>query len=310
VTEGINLSGKVTIVTGASSGLGVESARVLALRGAHVVVAVRDVKKGEETVQNLVSQSEGKLNSNQFEVSALDLGSFQSVKDFASRFLASGRPLNILLNNAGIMATPTLQLVEGYESQFATNHLGHFLLTVLLAPALVKGAPSRVVSVSSVAHKRSNVHLDDINFSNRPYEKWSSYGQSKTANILFAIELNKRLASKGVQAFSLHPGGIMTGLQVNVSKDEMRAMGWIDENGNLNSRFKTIPQGAATSLYAATSPDLDGKGGVYLEDNQISHIDPKDPKVFGGWSDHAKDEQAAARLWEISEKATGVSLTV
>jgi len=306
VSEGVDLSGKVAIVTGASSGLGVETARVLALRGAHVILAVRDVAKGEAVVKELVT---GGLPASRLEVSALDLGSFASVREFAARFLASKRPLNLLINNAGIMAVPSLQLVEGYEAQFATNHLAHFLLNVSLAPALVAGAPSRVVSVSSVAHKMGSVDIDDINFEKRGYHKFLAYAQSKTANILFAREFNKRLSGKGVQAYSLHPGGIMTGLQVYLPKEEMIAFGWMDQDGKMNDRFKSVPQGASTSVYAATSPALEGKGGAYLEDNSIA-VPATPENRFGGQVEYSKDDNLAARLWELSEKATGVSLAV
>jgi len=303
ISQGIDLKGKVAIVTGASSGLGVETSRALALRGAHVILAVRDTKKAEPFLEQIKKST----NNDNVEIMRLDLGSFDSVREFAKQFLAKNVPLNILINNAGIMAVP-YTLIEGYESQFATNHLGHFLLTTLLLPALIQGKPSRVVSVSSCAHKRMAVDFDDINFE-KGYDKWKAYGQSKTANVLFALEFDKRYRDKGVSAFALHPGGIMTGLQSSLSKEEMQAMGWFDKDGVPNERFKTVEQGASTSVYAATSPELNGKGGLYLEDCAESTT-PPELYPFVGWSEHAKDMKAAQRLWELSEKATKHTPTV
>jgi len=276
----------------------------LALRGAHVILAVRDVKKAEPFLETIKKST----HNDKVEIMRLDLGSFDSVREFAKNFLAKNVPLNILINNAGIMAVP-FSLIEGYESQFATNHLGHWLLTTLLLPALIQGKPSRVVSVSSCAHKRCGVDFDDINYEKAGYDKWKAYGQSKCANVLFALEFHKRYHDKGVSAFALHPGGIMTGLQSSLSKEEMLAMGWYDKDGNLNERFKTIEQGAATSIYAATSPELNGKGALYLEDCNESTIDPT-LYPFVGWSPHAKDMVAAGKLWELSEKATKHTPTV
>jgi len=299
VSQGIDLKGKVVIVTGGSSGLGQESSRVFALRGAHVILAVRDVKKGQ-VVADEIKLSTG---NSQVEVLQLELSSFASIRTFAQAFKDKGLPLHVLLNNAGIMAVP-FQLISGYESQFATNHLGHFLLTNLLAPILVASAPSRVVCLSSVGHRRSPIRFDDINFEKEGYQKWTAYGQSKTANILFAKELQKRLGPKGVTAFSLHPGGIMTGLQSSLSKEEMTAMGWLDENGNPRGGFKTIPQGSATSVYASIVPGLESIGGAYLEDC-AECVKPayQTADQIGGVAAHANDLEAAARLWELSEKA-------
>jgi NAD(P)-dependent dehydrogenase (short-subunit alcohol dehydrogenase family) len=304
ISQGIDLKGKVAIVTGASSGLGVETSRVLALRGAHVILAVRDTKKAEPFLEQIKKST----NNDKVEIIRLDLGSFDSVREFAKQFLSKNLPLNILINNAGIMAVP-LNMIEGYESQLATNHFGHWLLTTLLLPALIQGKPSRVVSVSSCAHKRLGVNFDDINFEKQGYDKWKAYAQSKTANVLFALEFDKRYRDKGVSAFALHPGGIMTGLQSSLSKEEMLAMGWFDKDGKINDRFKTIEQGAATSIYAATSPELEGKGGLYLEDCDVSTI-PPEQFPFAGWAEHAKDMKAAGQLWELSEKATKHTPTV
>jgi len=199
------------------------------------------------------------------------------------------------------MACPYSKTVDGFENQFGTNHLGHFLFTTLLLPALKKGAPSRVVNVSSVAHKRSRVILDDLNFEKRPYNKWQAYGQSKAANISFTVELHRRFSSQGITALALHPGGIFTGLQKDISKEEQAAMGWLDENGKQKKGFKTIDQGASTSVWAATSPDLEGKGGIYLEDCTIASPATKETP-FKGYAPYAYDPEVAKKLWEISER--------
>jgi NAD(P)-dependent dehydrogenase (short-subunit alcohol dehydrogenase family) len=288
----VSLSGKVAVVTGASSGIGLETARALAHCGAHVFLAVRSVQAGH-TAAKAITESTGNAR---VETLVLDLGSFSSIRACADTFLQRRLPLSILINNAGVMATPEREIAPcGYEAQFATNHLGHFLLTTLLSPALVAGAPSRVVSVSSAAHRRSGIRFDDINFDHSPYDKWLAYGQSKTANILFAIEYDRRMADKGVRAFSVHPGGIMTNLQKSLDPAEMKAMGWFDDEGNVNSAFKTTEQGASTSVFAATAPGLEAFGGAYLEDNAVSRT----------LTSESRDADAARRLWTISESAIG-----
>jgi len=297
VSAGHNLEGKVVIVTGASSGLGQECARVFALRGAHVFMAVRDLQKAQPIADDIRKST----NNSHVEVMRLDLGSWASVREFAKEFLAKNLPINILLLNAGIMAVPFAR-VEGYESQFATNHLSHFLLSLLLLPALKAGKPSRLVAVSSIAHRRSGVRFDDINFEKEPYEKWVAYGQSKCANVLFVMEFQKHYSSHGISAFAVHPGGIATGLQSSLTKEEMIALGWFDAEGKPNPLFKTIEQGASTSMWASLSADLEGKGGIYLENcEEGKSPDPAVP--YAGWWDNARDPEAAAKLWTLSEKA-------
>ena len=204
------------------------------------------------------------------------------------------------IGNAGIMACPYEKTVDGFESQFGVNHLAHFLLVTSLLPELKAGKPSRVVVVSSVANKRSGINWDDINWE-KNYDKWRAYSQSKTANILFAKQLNKLYASEGIQAYSLHPGGIITNLQKHVPIEEQRAMGWYKEDGSLQDLFKNVEQGASTSIYAALSPDLDKHGGEYLEDCGISE-GVKAQLPYFGMAPHSIDMEAAERLWKLSEQ--------
>jgi NAD(P)-dependent dehydrogenase (short-subunit alcohol dehydrogenase family) len=205
-----------------------------------------------------------------------------------------------ITGNAGIMACPYSKTVDGFESQFGVNHLAHFLLTTSLIPELKAGKPSRVVMVSSIANKRGGINWDDINWE-KNYDKWLAYAQSKTANILFAKQLNKLYTSEGIQAYSLNPGGILTNLQQHVPIEEQRAMGWYKEDGTLLDIFKTVEQGASTSIYAALAPDLDNHGGEHLEDCAISKgINPD--KTYWGIAPHAADTEAAERLWKLSEQ--------
>jgi len=300
VVEGIDLTGKTAIVTGAASGLGVETARALLKAGATLVLPVRSIERGQKVADELAADT-GNANVT---VAQMDLIDYPSVRRFADEFLKDHDRLDLLINNAGIMACPLARSVDGYESQFATNHLGHYLLTCLLAPALINAAPSRVVALSSIGHRISPVRFDDINFETTDYEKWTAYGQAKSANALFALELNRRLAPKGVQAFSVHPGGIMTNLQRDMSDAEIKGMGWVDDDGKPKEGFKTPAGGAATAVWAATSPDLKNHGGEYCEDCHIAEPAHKDVP-FGGVFPHIQDPEAAKRLWTISEEMLG-----
>lgn len=301
VVKGVDLKSKTAIVTGGASGLGVETVRALAIAGARVVMPVRSRPKGEEVAARLRAET----GNEAIEIADMDLADFASVRAFADRFVGSGAPLHILIANAGIMATPERRIMGGIESQFGTNHLGHMLLACRLAPALLKGAPARVVVLSSIGHRRSPVDLDDPNFQRRAYDKWAAYGQAKSANALFAVELNRRLEGKGVSAFAVHPGGIMTELQRDLSQEEIRAFGWVDETGKVNERFKTPAGGAATAVWCATSPLLAGGGGVYCEDCNIAQLLPADDASFTGVRPWAIDPAAAKRLWEVSETLLG-----
>jgi NAD(P)-dependent dehydrogenase (short-subunit alcohol dehydrogenase family) len=296
VIRGLDLSGKTAIVTGASSGLGIETVRALASAGARVVMPVRSREAGEKAANELRAST----GNGAIEVADLDLGDYASVRKFADAFVARKIPLDILINNAGIMATPERRIMGGIESQFGTNHLGHMLLACRLAPALTKGA--RVVALSSIGHRRSPIRFDDPNFEKKPYDKWEAYGQSKTANSLFAVELNRRLEPKGITAYAVHPGGIMTNLQRDMSKDEIKAFGWVDDEGKPNERFKTPAGGASTSVWCATSPLVASGGGVYCEDCNVARPLSADDKAFNGVRPWAIDPDAAARLWSLSEK--------
>lgn len=300
VLAGVELSGKVAIVTGGYSGLGLETVAALAGAGAHVVVPARRPK-----VARLALDARGLGN---VEVDDLDLSDLGSVHEFAERFLATGRSIDILINNAAIMAAPEARVGDDWESQFATNHLGHYVLTNLLWPALVADGGARVVALSSTGHKLSGIRSDDAQFTTG-YDKWLAYGQAKTANSLFAVHLDKLGAEHGVRAFAAHPGGIMTELQRHLPREEMIAAGWMTEDGTVNERFKTPEQGAATSTWAATSPMLAGMGGVYCEDCDIAEPTiPGSPEArTSGVDAHAIDPEAAAQLWAYSAELTGVN---
>ncbi|GGO19196.1 oxidoreductase [Deinococcus humi] len=298
VIQGIDLGGKTAVITGASSGIGVETARALLWAGASMILAVRDPAKGEKVAAELSSST----GNHKVQVIELDLGSLAQVREGAGRILAAAPAIHILINNAGIMATPKGRTPEGFELQFGTNHLGHFLLTDLLMPALLAAAPARVVALTSSGHRRSDIVWDDIQFESRPYDRWEAYGQSKTANALFAVGLTQQYGARGVTANAVHPGGIMTGLQKFVPLEEQRAMGWQNEAGELNPVFKTTEEGASTTVWAATSPQLQGVGGLFLEDLQESTpLDPQNPDPMFGHKPYTRDSGSAARLWTLSE---------
>ncbi|MEU9444731.1 oxidoreductase [Streptomyces sp. NPDC048304] len=306
VIEGIDLTGRVAIVTGGYSGIGLETSRVLRAAGTEVVVPARDPERARAALKEV----EG------VEVEEMDLIDPASVDAFAETFLASGRPLHILVNSAGIMATPLRRDARGYEAQFATNHLGHFRLVARLRPALVAARGARVVSVSSRGIRFSPVVFEDLHFERRPYEPFLAYGQSKTANALFAVELDRRGRAEGVRAFSVHPGMIVdTGLAKHLPEEALRAAGAVDEEGrpvrDPARQLKTVAQGAATSVWCATSPRLDGLGGLYCENCDISPlVAPESEAAWrgepgqAGVLPYAVDPEAAARLWEVSERLT------
>src|SRR3954449_380864 len=297
VLEGIDLSGKLAIVTGGYSGLGLETTRALAGAGAHVVVPARRPEHAREVLAGI----------ERVEVDELDLGDLDSVRSFAQRFLDSGRAIDILINNAAIMACPETRVGPGWEAQFATNHLGHFALMNLLWPALAADGGARVVALTSTGHKLSPIRFDDLQFETG-YDKWRAYCQAKTANSLFAVQLDALGQDAGVRAFAAHPGGIFTPLQRHLAQEEMVEAGWLDEDGNPDERFKTPEQGAATSTWAATSPQLEGMGGVYCENCDIAKPTvPGSPTArIEGVDAHAIDPEAAARLWAVSAQLTGV----
>jgi NAD(P)-dependent dehydrogenase (short-subunit alcohol dehydrogenase family) len=296
VLKGIDLKGKNIIVTGGYSGIGIEAVKALVAAGASVTVPARRPDKAREELAGVPG----------VEVAELDLADLKSVARFAASYIATGKPLHILINNAAIMANPETRVGPNWESQFATNHLGHFALVAGLAPALKAAKGARVVSVSSTGHKLSPVVFEDIHYASRPYHKWSAYGQAKTANSLFAVELDRRGQAHGVRAFAIHPGGIMTPLQRYLPKEEMIAAGWMDAEGNVNERFKTVEQGAATETWAATSPQLNGKGGLYCEDCDVAQLTQPGTSRTSGVDPHAVDAEAAKKLWQVSVEHTGL----
>jgi NAD(P)-dependent dehydrogenase (short-subunit alcohol dehydrogenase family) len=297
---GRDLSGQRVLVTGGYSGLGLETTKALAGAGAEVIAAGRTPEKAQAALAGVKGAT----------TAALDLADPASIDAFAEKLVAEGRPLPILIANAAIMACPLERDSRGFESQFATNHLGHWQLIMRLWPLLAKAGAAggaRVVCLSSIGHRISPVDFNDPHFQTRTYEKWTAYGQAKTANSLTAIGLDARGQAHGVRAFSVHPGGIMTDLQRSLSKEEMMAFGWIDAAGNVDPRFKTPEQGAATSVWCATSAMLEGKGGVYCEDCDISVAVAADDKGFTGVRPWAIDRDAADRLWGLSAVQTGVA---
>ena len=304
VAAGVDLEGRVAVVTGASGGLGEETARVLAGRGARVVIGARDRAKAEGIAAG-IRESTG---SDAVEVAALELGSLPSIRAFAEAVRARHAAIHLLVNNAGVMACPLARTESGFELQLGTNHLGHFLLTVLLLPSLRAGAPARVVCVSSRGHRFGSVSFDDPDYERRAYDKWEAYGQAKTANIWHALELDRREQARGVRGFALHPGGIMTELGRHLTPEDIAVMRARTSAGGIGSagfRWKTREQGAATQVWAATAPELADRGGLYLEDCHVAGPEPE-PAGPRGYSPWALDADAAARLWTLSESLVGV----
>ncbi|WP_410676476.1 SDR family NAD(P)-dependent oxidoreductase [Amycolatopsis sp. cmx-4-68] len=293
VVAGIDLTGKLAVVTGGYSGIGLETTRALTAAGAHVVVPARRRATAEEALRGLEN----------VEVDELDLADLDSVRAFAERFLASGRGIDVFIGSAGIMASPETRVGPGWEAQFATNHLGHFALVNRLWPAFTRGA--RVVSVSSRGHHYGPVRFDDLDF-RQGYDKWLAYGQAKTANVLFAVQLDRLARDHGVRAFALHPGRILTDLVRYLDRQELVDAGMVDESGRVTGGAKTPEQGAATQVWAATSPQLDGLGGVYLEDCDVAEPAPADG-TRTGVKDYAIDPAQAERLWAVSAELTGVN---
>jgi len=301
VIEGVDLHGRFAIVTGGAAGIGAETARALAAAGADLTIAARDHGAAASLRTTLAEETGADV-----QVLEVDLGSLVSVRAAAASFLARGVPLDILINNAGVMATPLERTREGFELQFGTNHLGHFALTTALLPALRRASAARVVALSSIGHRRSALVADDPNYLRRPYDRWEAYGQSKTANALFAVGVTARLGDEGLVANAVMPGGIMTGLQKHLSRDEQVALGWIDEDGTPNPRFKTPAQGASTSIWAAVAPELEGVGGRYLEN--CAEARPWDASVpYEGVMPYALDPSTADVLWELSEALTAAA---
>lgn len=297
VVASIDLVGRLAVVTGGYSGLGLETTKALRTAGAEVIVPARRPEHAREILGDLATVAE------------MDLADLDSVSSFAQSLLDDGRSIDIVINNAAIMACPETRVGQGWEAQLATNHVGHFVLINKIMPLLTGQGGARVVALSSTGHKLSPMRWDDPDFEGGTYDKWVAYGQAKTANALFAVQLDKLGQSSGVRSFAVHPGGIMTELQRHMPREELLERGWIDEDGNPNPLFKTPEQGAATSTWAATSPVLDGMGGVYCEDCNIASVTDSSSEFarYIGVDAHAIDEGEAERLWAWTAERTGVN---
>ncbi len=304
VIKGIDLTGKIAIVTGGNTGIGLETVKILAEAGATVIVPARDIEKAKKNLKDIPN----------VELEIMDLMNPDSIDAFAQKFLSSGRALHLLINNAGIMWVPYRRDNRGIESQLATNYLAQFQLTARLWPALKKAKAARVINVSSQGHQFGSFDFDDPNFLHKEYETLQAYGQSKTACNLFALELDNRAKEFGVRSYSLHPGSINgTELAREASLELFQKMGLCDADGNILpeilANLKTIPQGAATTVWCATSPLLDDIGGVYCEDVEIASI-ATDSSVTPGVKLYSLDEDNAKRLWLVSEEMTGITFDV
>ena len=309
VINGIDLTGKIAIVTGGNSGIGLETTKVLAAAGAKVIVPARDIEKARKNLEGIPD----------VEIQAMDLSSPKTIDAFAEKFLATGRALHLLINNAGVMWVPLKRDSRGFESQLSTNYFGHFQLVAKLWPALKNAKGARVVNVSSLGHHIAPFDFEDPNFEHREYQTLLGYGQSKTASNLFALELDNRAKAHKVRAYSLHPGSIVgTELARDADMELFKQMGFFDDNGAIRpeilASLKTIPQGAATSVWAATSPLLNHIGGVYCEDSDIAELltenatKKTNAKIHqSGVQPYALDEANAKRLWKLTQEMTGIA---
>lgn len=300
VIEGISLEGKLAVVTGASSGLGVETCRVLATAGATVLMVARDEEKLESVARDLLHAQPGA----QLLTQCMDLADLDSVRNAATEILLYHSEIQLLINNAGVMACPLQRTKQDFELQFGTNHLGHFLFTGLLSEALFDGAPGRVVNLSSAGHRFARFNFEDPSYHHREYDKWQAYGESKTANVLFTVALDLRTRERGVRAFAVHPGAIMTNLGRHIEASDLATL---NERSNAIEKmvFKSVEQGAATTVWAATSPHLAGRGGIYLEDVQIAATAVEGKST--GVESYAVNPASAERLWTLSEELVGQS---
>jgi NAD(P)-dependent dehydrogenase (short-subunit alcohol dehydrogenase family) len=306
VMSGIDLSGKRILVTGVSAGLGVETARVLAAHGAAVVGAARDLAKAETATAAVRA---GAANGGSLELIELDLASLRSVRAAADALLADGRPFDVVIANAGVMAAPFGHTADGFETQFGTNHLGHFAFVNRIAPLIAPGG--RLVNLSSAGHRFADVDIEDPNFEQTPYDPWVAYGRSKTANILFAIEFDRRHKALGVRATAVHPGGIRTELTRHLDDGTLEAMieninKELAAEGRPPYELKTVPQGAATSVWAAVVAEADDVGGRYCENCHVAAVteNPVSP-ISEGVRPYALDAERAKALWRKSEEMIG-----
>ena len=295
VLKDIDLEGKVAMVTGGYSGIGLETTRALKEAGARVIVPARRIDVAKSALSGIV-ESEDILN--------LDLADPGSAQSFVNEFVDSGLSLDILINNAAVMACPQIPTKEGWDLQFAVNHIGHFIITKGLLPAM-SSSGSRIVTLSSTGHKLSGIQWEDVHFE-ESYDKWKAYGQSKTAASLLAVEISERMKDEGIKTYSVHPGGIFTPLQRHLEKEEMIALGWLGEDGELSemaaANFKSPTQGASTSLWCATSPMLEEVSGVYCENCDVAVRQEDGPMArYIGVADWAVDTDEAAKLWDFTE---------
>ncbi len=311
VLSGVNLRGKRVLVTGVSAGIGVETARSLVAHGAVVVGAARDLTKAEAATAEV--RKEAAANGGSFELVALDLASLKSVRACADGLLAKGEPFDVVIANAGVMATPFGQTEDGFETQFGTNHLGHFVLVNRIASLIRDGG--RLVNLASSGHRFANVDLEDPNFEHRPYDSFAAYGQSKTANILFAVEFDRRHRGRGVRATAVHPGGIQTELARHMDPSHIQA--WVEQidqqlaaEGKGPFQFKTVPQGAATSVWAGVVASAEEVGGQYCENCHVGKVVSDDAVISAiseGVRAYALDPVSAEALWKKSEELVGES---
>jgi NAD(P)-dependent dehydrogenase (short-subunit alcohol dehydrogenase family) len=311
VLEGVNLGGKRILVTGVSAGIGVETARSLAAHGAQVVGAARDLAKAEAATGQV--RKDAAAHEGSFELVALDLADLKSVRACADALLAAGKPFDVVIANAGVMATPFGHTADGFETQFGTNHLGHFVFVNRIAPLIAAGG--RLINLSSAGHRFANVDLEDPNFERTPYEPFVAYGRSKTANILFAVAFDRRHRERGVRAAAVHPGGIQTELGRHMDPGHVHAM--IEEmnrqlaaEGKPPFQWKTIPQGAATTVWAGVVAPADEIGGRYCENCHVGEVVPDDATISAiseGVRGYALDPSAADALWKKSEEMVGES---
>jgi NAD(P)-dependent dehydrogenase (short-subunit alcohol dehydrogenase family) len=306
VLQGINLTGKRVLVTGVSAGLGVETARALAAHGAQVVGAARDLSKAQKATEQVRAQA---ASGGSLDLVQLDLASLDSVRRCADGLLAAGKPFDLIIANAGVMACPKGKTADGFETQFGTNHLGHFVLVNRIASLLKAG--SRLVNLSSAGHRYADVDLEDPNFEHTPYEEFIAYGRSKTANVLFAVEFDRRHRARGVRATAVHPGAIRTELSRHLTPQVLEKL--IAEinagqpKGAAPFSYKSIPQGAATSVWAAGVADAEAIGGRYCEDCHVAEVvsTPGLGGLRGGVRAYALDPQHALALWQKSEEMVG-----
>lgn len=299
VLAGKDLSGRTVFITGANSGLGEETARAMAARGAHIVMAGRDQAKLDESVAAIRAS----VPKAQLDTITLDLTSLESIRAATSRARQRFTKIDLLINNAGVMATPFTHTHDGFEMQFGTNHLGHFALTAELMPLIERGHLKRIVNLSSRGHHFAPFNFDDPHFEHRPYDPWESYGHSKTANVLFTVGLEQRFAVMGIHAYAVHPGGIQTNLGRHMTPEMIETLMARVTSKDTGFQWKTIPQGAATSCWAATAEELEGKGGVYCEDCHVAEVD--DESATGGVRSYAVNPSYADQLWKLSEELTG-----